>query len=141
MRKAAPLGPPPFSGHTLMTDPGLPEASPGWTSKIALASWSDTQRTPRATMGRHQHSNFGIFFPGLLEGRGHSLSFRPFRDRKLCRRGLSFSLLPGQNWPDAKTRRAVHPFGPQSGDHNVICRSDARRLYQPRRWDLDAVLH
>src|SRR5262249_27011743 len=101
MRKAvlpAPLGPPPFSGHTLMTDPGLPEASPGWTSKIALAS-------------------------------------------ELCRRGLSFSLLPGQNWPDAKTRRAVHPFGPQSGDHNVICRSDARRLYQPRRWDLDAVLH
>src|SRR5262249_9598474 len=84
MRKAvlpAPLGPPPSSGHTLMTDPGLPEASPGWTSKIALASCeSDTQRTPRATMGRHQHSNFGIFAPDLLEGRDHSLSFRPFRN-------------------------------------------------------------
>src|SRR5262249_5605678 len=39
------------------------------------------------------------------EGRDHSLSFRPFRNWKLCRRGLSFSLLPGQNWPDAKTRR------------------------------------
>src|SRR5262249_9234707 len=118
MRKAvlpAPLGPPPSSGHTLMTDPGLPEASPGWTSKIAFASCeSDTQRTPRATMGRHPqisaflpptcskggiiasasvHSATGSFAEGVC----HSRCFRGRigRTRKLGRRSTRSAHNPG----------------------------------------------
>ena len=62
----------------------------------------------------------------MIEGPDHSLSFPPLRNRNHCQWGLSFPVLPGQYCPEAKTKPAGAPVrAHKTGDHNVICRSDA----------------